>query len=135
MQVDPTQVLNSVHGKPIRKIGIDWRDALKAVVAVASRSPGLSTTQCVEQTAQMFNDTEGVLTLGDACVEALLSSSKAGEAAPKDKIRRWDLAVQFAGTEPFNLKADAIVFVSDCLAEHYKPAIYGPAYNALNNER
>lgn len=130
--VDPTTVLCALNGNPIRKIGIDWRDALSTVAAIAARQPGLSTSQAVEQAAKVFGEAEGALTLGDAVVEALLSSKQAQECPAREKLRRWELAKRFARNGVLELVAEDVVFVGAALGEHYKPSIYGPAYDALN---
>ena len=130
--IDPTTVLLAVNHKPIRKLGIDWRDALNTVAALSARQPGLTTQKAIEQTVTAFSEAEGVLTLGDAAVDALLSSAKAQDCSSRDKLRRWELAKCFSGDQPFPMKAEEIVFVQEALAEHYKPGIYGPAYDALN---
>lgn len=130
--VDPTTTLYALNGNPIRKIGIDWRDALSTVAALAIRQPGITTGQAVEQASKVFSEAEGALSLGDAAVEALLSSKQAQECPAREKLRRWELAKLFARKEPLRLPAEDIVFVGVALGEHYKPSVYGPAHDALN---
>lgn len=134
LKIDPTIILCSPNGTPIRKLGIDWRDALKTVAAFAARQPGLTTAQAVEQAAQAFSASEGALNLGDAATEALIASKVAQECPARDKLRRWELAKRFAIGEVFELGADDITFVGTAIAEHYSTYIYGPAYDALNGK-
>jgi hypothetical protein len=131
--IDPKTPLLALHGTPIRRVAVDWRDTLRTVGTIAQRTPGMSINSVLEQAARAISDAESVaLTLGDAVIDALLTGKAAEECMGRDKLRRWELAVKFKAGDPVDVLPADVVFIEACLAELYKPAVYGPARDALN---
>lgn len=130
--VDPKTPLLSITGAPLRRVAVEWRDALRTVNAMAQRAPGTPITSTIEQAAKMIGEAEGSgMTLGDAVIDALLSS-KSEEGSGREKLKRWELALRFRSMEPQGLTAEEVVFVDGCLAQAFKVGVYGPARDALN---
>lgn len=125
--------LLALDGTPIRRVAVGWREALQAVQAVAKKSPGASLGQVLELTASTIAGAEGSnMTLADAVADALLGGKSAESCTGSEKLRRWKLALRFEREETVELEAEDVVFIEGALAEAYKPAIYGPAHDALN---
>lgn len=136
--VNPLTALLDIAGTPIRRVAVDWRDTLRTVGTIAAQSPvGTPVQRVLEAAAQAIGNAEGTaMTLADAVVEALLAGRSAESCEGSEKLRRWELACRFrAAGDALDLKADEVVFVQKCLAETFRPGVYGPAHDALNGVR
>lgn len=137
LTINPKSPLVALDGNCIRRIAVDWREALATVASIAERASGAPLHKVLEATAQSIGQAEGTgMVLADAVADAMLSSKSAQECSGAEKLRRWELAVTFtkaaAASEMVELKAEDLVFIDTALAETYKPAVYGPAHEALN---
>lgn len=134
--IDPKAPLLALDGTPIRRVAVDWRDALRTVGTLAQRAPNAGVNQLLEASAKMIGDAEGAgMLLVDAITDALLTGKASEECSGAEKLQRWELALKFRGADSVDLSAEEVVFITRCLAEVYKAAIYGPARDALNGVR
>lgn len=135
--VDPKTLLLDISGAPIRRLAVDWRDTLRTVGSLAEKNPNAPVQRVLEAAAQVIGQAEGTdMTLADAAVEALLNGKGAEACSGAEKLQRWELARRFrTATEKIGLKADEVLFVQVCLADAFKPGVYGPAHDALNGVR
>mgnify|MGYP003521514830 FL=1 len=130
-RVDPSTPLLSLNGAPLRRVAVEWRDALRTVAAISQQAPGATTAQVVEHAAKMIEGAEGSgMRLADAVIDALLSGKV--EETGLAKMKRWELALKFRASAPVDLTADDVTFVDACLAQTFKVGVYGPARDALN---
>ena len=130
-RVDPSTPLLSLTGTPLRRVAVDWRDALRAVSTMSQQAPGATLTQVVEHAARTIEAAEGSgMTLGDVAIDALLAGKI--EETGLAKMKRWELALKFRAGAPISLTAEDVTFVEACLAQTFKVNVYGPARDALN---
>ena len=131
--IGPKAPLFDIHKAPVRRIGLSWQDALRAVGSVGMANPTANLVTILKTTQRTIADAEGdQMTLRDALLDALLTGKAADECTAELKLKRWNLAKKIEASETIELEAKEVVFLDDCLASTFKTAVYGPARDALN---
>lgn len=74
------------------------------------------------------------VTLGEVCVEALLSTDKENPISGTDKLERYNLALEIHTGKKETLSAEEIVLLKDLLGKLYTPIIVGQAFPMLDSE-
>lgn len=132
-KVDTSRILHDINGAPIRRVAVDWRDTLRTVGTLAEKNPGAPIGRLLDAAAATIASAEGsALTLAAAAIEALIGSKGAEGCSGAEKLQRWQLAQRFSAGGVLELRSEDVLFVQQCLADTFRAAVYGPAYDALN---
>lgn len=73
------------------------------------------------------------LSLGDVCIEALLAIEKENPIDAKEKVRRYELALEIHRGKD-SLSAEEVVLLKELIGKYYTTIIVGQALPILDSE-
>lgn len=93
------------------------------------------TTVLTDLSGAAMNGTNGPLTLGSACVDALLGAYQDEAALPgEEKYRRFQLATKLSSSDEVDLTAEEIAQLKKLVGKAWSPLVVGRVYELLERD-